>query len=106
MAVQSKIVSNDEEVDSEKLGTEIESTELEKATEESTSVEEKSDAGADLVPSEGQIEEIEFANKESSVAPQSTVELVTVPEESISQGIETNEEPSDKHIVGEVLLYL
>lgn len=61
-------------------------------------MEEKSDATAIIVPGEGQIEEIEIANKESSGVPQSTTESVTVSEEKNSQGIETNDEPSDKDI--------
>lgn len=106
VVVQSKNMSNEEEIDSEKLKTEIESPDLEKATEESALVEEKSDDVANLVPVEGQIEEIEIGNKKSIVAPESIIESVTGPEEKVSQAIETNEEPSDKHIVGEVCFFI
>lgn len=94
------------EVDPQKFGTETESPELEKATEESASVEEKSDATAIIVPGEGQIEEIEITNKESSGVPQSTTESVMVSEEKYSQVIETNDEPSDKDISVQVCFFL
>jgi hypothetical protein len=75
MVLQSKIMSNEEEIDSEKLTTEIESPDLEKVPEESTLVEEKSDAAADVISGEGQIGEKDIVNMESSV------ETVSVPEE-------------------------
>lgn len=81
-------------------------SEQEKEIQESTSVEEKSDAAATSVSGEGQVEEIEIANNESGVLAQSTTESVIVPEEKISEEVEINEEPSDKYIAGEVCFLL
>lgn len=94
--------AEEKEVDPQNFETQTESPEQEKVTEESASVEEKSDATAILVPSEGHIEEKENAINESNVVPQSTTESVIEPEEKISQGVETNEESSDMVIAGEV----
>jgi hypothetical protein len=96
LVLQAKIMSNEDEVDSEKLATEIESPDLEKLTEESALVEDKSDTATTVISGVGEIEETDIANMESSV------ETASVTEEKIPQGLETYEEPSDKHIVGEV----
>lgn len=98
---ESKTVLTEKEVNPQIFETQTESPEQEKATEESASVDEKSDATATLVPGEGQIEETEITNKESD-KPQSTTESVTVAEAKISQGVEANEEQSNKDIAREV----
>jgi hypothetical protein len=99
-AEESKGILTEKEVDPQTFGTETELPVHEIATEELALVEEKSDATTSLVPSEHQIE-IEIA-KESSVVPQSTTESVAVPDEKVSQEVETSAEPSDKDITGEV----
>jgi hypothetical protein len=82
----------EKELDPQIFDTQTETIEQEKGIEESASVEEKFDTTATLVPSQRHIEETEITNKESSVLPQSTTESVIVPEETIYQGVETNEE--------------
>jgi hypothetical protein len=99
-AEDSKGLLTEKEVDPQTFETETELPVQEIATEELPLVVEKSDATTSLVPSEQKIE-IEIANSESSVVPQSTTS-VTVPDEKVSQEVETSVEPSDKDITGEV----
>jgi hypothetical protein len=98
-AEELKGILTEKEVGPQTFGTETALPAHEIATEELALVEEKSDATS-LVPSEHQIE-IVITNKESSVVPQSTTELA-VPDEKVSQEVDTSAEPSDKVSTGEV----